>query len=287
MGMFDDFKDALGMAGSVLDVGGKAIGLFGGDGGARDRQAASESMARESMQLQKDFAQQGIRWRVADAKAAGIHPGLALGAQLSSPNPVTLFNDGGSGPSEGELVSQFGQSLHRAVDATRTPAEKVASRLSALQIERAELENDVLRARLATMGQQPGTPGFAPGSGDGSPVPNLILEKPLERTPGYPGRGDMEPGALVDRGFVWTGTGFHPVPGENTKQRIEDTMIPEALWSLRNYLVPRGGFKPPNSILTRELIERGFNDLEWNVWKQEWQPVRRREVYRGAIPLSE
>lgn len=285
MGFFDDFKEVAGPIGGVLDIAGKAVGLFGGDGGARDARQFNEALAQKNLQLQEDFAKQGIRWRVADAKAAGIHPGLALGAQLSSPSSV-MIGDGPLGDPgyEGRALSEMGQSIHRAVDAGKTPTEKISARLGELQVERGELENAILRSRLATMTQQPGTPEFTPGSPSGS---KIIEEKPLDRVTSYPGRPDMEPGALSDRGYAWTGTGFSPVPGSDVKQRIEDTMIPEFLWSLRNYLVPRSGFKPPNSILTRDLIERGFNDLTWNVWKQEWQPVRRREVYRGAIPVDE
>lgn len=46
---------------------------------------------------QREFAQKGVRWRVADARAAGIHPALALGANLNGAQPTQV----GSNPGEG------------------------------------------------------------------------------------------------------------------------------------------------------------------------------------------
>ena len=40
--------------------------------------------------LQREFAQNGIRWKVADAEAAGIHPLAALGAQTTPYQPVSI-----------------------------------------------------------------------------------------------------------------------------------------------------------------------------------------------------
>lgn len=62
-----------------------AASLLGGE--SANRQAARA--AREQAALQREFAQKGIQWRVADAKAAGIHPLYALGAQTNSYQPVS------------------------------------------------------------------------------------------------------------------------------------------------------------------------------------------------------
>lgn len=43
-----------------------------------------------NLSLQREFAQNSIQWRVNDAKAAGIHPLYALGAQGSSYTPQSL-----------------------------------------------------------------------------------------------------------------------------------------------------------------------------------------------------
>lgn len=42
---------------------------------------------RANLRFQREFAQHGIQWRVADAKAAGLHPLYALGAQVPQFSP--------------------------------------------------------------------------------------------------------------------------------------------------------------------------------------------------------
>lgn len=111
---------------------------------------------------QKEFAQHGIRWRVEDAKAAGIHPLYALGAQTQSFSPIHVGTD----------FAGMGQDISRAIDATRTSGERADARLAALTLERAELENDLLRSQIlgskAALLQQvgPAFPGGAPGPAD-------------------------------------------------------------------------------------------------------------------------
>lgn len=106
---------------------------------------------------QKEFAQHGVRWKVEDAKQAGIHPLYALGASTISfsPSYVGSTYDG---------IRQSGQDISRAINATRTGSERsdANARLAALGLERAELENDLLRSQIARSNSQIG-PSF-PGS---------------------------------------------------------------------------------------------------------------------------
>lgn len=46
----------------------------------------------KNIALQREFAQMGVRWRVEDAKAAGLHPMYALtgGGAAFSPNPIVM-----------------------------------------------------------------------------------------------------------------------------------------------------------------------------------------------------
>ena len=61
----------------MLDALGSVVsGLFG------------KSEADKNIKYQKQFAQHGIRWKVEDAKAAGLHPLYALGANTHSFTPV-------------------------------------------------------------------------------------------------------------------------------------------------------------------------------------------------------
>lgn len=78
----------------------------------------SRKSAHEQMDFQREFAQMGIRWRVADAKAAGIHPLYALGSSGASAAPISV------GDSYGPALAQAGQDLSRAFSATRTQQER-------------------------------------------------------------------------------------------------------------------------------------------------------------------
>lgn len=117
------------MLGAILGAAGSIASSFLGKSAA-DKQA----------DLQKDFAQKGIQWKVKDAKAAGIHPLYALGANTVSYSPVNVGQ-----PDLGAMGADIGQ----AIDRVSNPAEKAGGALGALALERAGLENDLLRAQIA------------------------------------------------------------------------------------------------------------------------------------------
>lgn len=98
-----------------------------------------------SDKLQREFAQNGISWKVEDAKRAGIHPLYALGANTTSYQSSV----GGSG-----YASEMGQDISRAIDSTRTADERLSATertLQALQLERSGLENQLLAAQIAKL----------------------------------------------------------------------------------------------------------------------------------------
>lgn len=95
--------------------------------------------AGDNANLQREFAQNGIRWRVEDAQRAGIHPLYALGAQTHQASPVHV----------GTNFAAAGQDFSRAMEATRTGPERVNAQLQALTLERAGLENELLRSQIA------------------------------------------------------------------------------------------------------------------------------------------
>lgn len=167
---------------------GAAASLAGGLLGKKSSDAARESNEAanaQNIKLQREFAQHGIRWKVADAKAAGIHPLAALGAQTVGFSPVAV----GESPdySMANAVSAMGQDISRAVDAHKSKAERALDlqlqkaqqaraiarqdKIDALNVKRTEadlanmaLQNELLksqiaRAKSAQLG--PGLPSFA------------------------------------------------------------------------------------------------------------------------------
>jgi len=265
-------------------IGGGISSLFGDDtdryayryAAQQDRsaQAFARQEAGKDRALQKTLAQEGVRWRVADAKAAGLHPLYAMGASIAQGSPAAV----GVSPS----VPQ-GQNVARAYRATSTSPQRRNSILEALAVERAGLENDLLRAKI-TLATQTGpafpsqTPGLIPGQGDAN---DLITNVPQQRVVSDPGHTSQEPGAISDTGFAKTPTGYAPIPSSDVKERIEDQMIPELMWAIRNLLLPNigKGLPPP-----KPWRMRGTK-WKWNHARQEWQhsyPGRRRPKRRSS-----
>jgi len=102
-----------------------AFGLIAAD------QAKSE--AERNRSAQREALQSGIQWRVADAKAAGVHPLFALGASPASYSPVHS-----SAP---EVFAKSGQSFGRALSAAMSDDQKEAKEL-ALDAQRAQIQKD-------------------------------------------------------------------------------------------------------------------------------------------------
>ncbi|QXP44322.1 MAG: DNA pilot protein [Arizlama microvirus] len=169
----------------VGSAAGGAAGLFRSGGSSsggvtpqmaqnwrNDDMAWSREQFDRNEALQREFAANGIRWRVADAKAAGLHPLAALGSSGSSFSPITV-GGGGSysvdrqydrGSDIGASLSNMGQGIGRAMAATQTKAEKVATAFELArqqqELTRGDLENQILASRLAVaqQGSGPGMP---------------------------------------------------------------------------------------------------------------------------------
>ena len=105
----------MGLFGSIGSaIGGIASGI-GSIIGAGQSAANAEAINQANYEHQKEFAQNGIRWKVADAKAAGLHPLAALGAQTSSYTPSAVVGDS----PDFSFLRDIGQDVGRAIDAKR------------------------------------------------------------------------------------------------------------------------------------------------------------------------
>lgn len=153
---------------------------------------------KKQIALQREFAQNAIQWKVQDANKAGIHPLFALGAPTTSYQPISTG-------SMANAVSGMGQDLGRAMDAVRNPEQRASaaiSKMEALQLERAGLENTLLRTQIvretSVPGQPPAMPGGAteplvPGQGDTRQIelrlptrtPHLKVGLPYNTNPNF------------------------------------------------------------------------------------------------------
>lgn len=257
------------MLGNIIEAGSNIVaGILGGNEKDKDRK------------LQKEFAQQGIQWKVADAKAAGIHPLAALGAQTTSFSPVSVGE-----PSLASGLASAGQDISRAVDATRNQTQKVDAYTKTVQdlnVRRMGLENELLASQIAKVNQAGVSPAL-PGATDqylleGQGNSPLVTNSPLERTVGARGAPFQEPGAIPDVGFSRTATGYHPVYSKDVKDRLEEDFVGSILWSLRNRLAPsfeHGSQNPP------AFTGEGNGYWIYSPTAQEYRWVTRKPRQRG------
>lgn len=141
------------MIGDLISAGMKLVGGMMDRSAAKDANTRAEAARAENIQLQREFAQNGIRWKVDDARAAGIHPLYALGANTVSFSPVSVGS--AINTSLGSSLASAGQDISRAVDATRTAPERLVAReATKLQLEGMQLDNDIKRATYASSMQR-------------------------------------------------------------------------------------------------------------------------------------
>lgn len=240
---------------------GAGASLLGGMMGSKSAKDAAEDqmMANEAnAALQREFAQNGISWKVNDAKRAGIHPLFALGAQTVAANPSYIGAPADN--SMGAAVANMGQDVSRAIHATRTSDQRMEA-LGDLQIENQALQNDLLRSQIARLNGQVGPP-IPIGNNSGQ----LVNEVPLEKVVSRPDAPHAEPSSVTDIGFTRTGSGYFPVMSNDAKQRLEEDMIGGFLWNFRNRFLPSFGLnqtRPPEKL-------KGDRVWWYNPFKQEY-----------------
>lgn len=284
----------MGLFGSVGSaIGGIASGI-GSIIGSNNSAASAESINQANYEHQKEFAQNGIRWKVADAKAAGLHPLAALGTQTSSYTPSAVVGDA----PDFSFLRDIGQDVGRAIDAKSTAAERAANKAKIdqgtnLELEGKQLDNEYKRTLIASQKQDdalrlanaavraswsqqlpPAMPSLAP---DGSLMPGQgnatspggIESKPAEIVVNEPGRRGQERGSITELGFSRTNDGgYVPVMSNDAKQRYEEDIAGEIGWNLRNRLpaiVDRQDVAPPRSWLSDPDSSWEF-DLSRGAW---------------------
>lgn len=147
-------------------------------GGLMNRSATAKAN-QANADLQREFAQNSIRWKVEDAKAAGIHPLYALGAPTYSASPSFVGDT-----SLGSSVANMGQDISRSIDATRTTKERVDAvqkTVQDLEVTRLGLENELLAAQIRKINQ----PGHPPARPDLSSDPIVIAGQSIQRDPNF------------------------------------------------------------------------------------------------------
>lgn len=147
--------------GPLISAGMNLIGGFMGQNEKEnDRHARQMEMAKAEA-LQREFAQNSIQWKAADARAAGIHPMYAMGAPSIS--PAVSVAGAPSGNPMGAALSAMGQDVTRAAMATKTLDEReqvFQNTVREMQLQRMALDNDLLASQVARLkqGKNPAAP---------------------------------------------------------------------------------------------------------------------------------
>lgn len=256
MGLGSAIGGAIGGVGSIVG------GIIGGNN--------AQAVAGMNYEAQKEFAQNGIRWKVEDAKRAGIHPLYALGASTQGYSP-----SGGYGGDFGisDAAAQFGQGFERAQQAKMTKEEREKQevrdaiqdmaaledlnqkrRMNDAQIRLANSEifrNFALSTNaLRNTGLPPAIPGGSggviEGQGEsyatGQTTPEVSSVVTSER-----GAPHIQAGLPPDARFYRTSTGRAPLPTEQAADAMDAAYGSGLFWALRNNLLPSlANFLPIN-----------------------------------------
>lgn len=240
-------------------VAGGLLGLAG----QRESAASAEKLNQLNYEHQKEFAQNGIRWRVEDAKAAGLHPLAALGSAGASYSPSVVVGDS----PDYSFLAQAGQGIGRAIDAKRTEKERAAQQAKQdavfkMEMEGRQLDNENKRlqnkaltqdialqfARSAefasrTRQQVPAMPSL---SGDGVVVsgqresyPTGQTQVEISKVPTSV-RGDpsTQSGTPPDARLYRTPSGRTVLPNEAIGDAMDAAPGSGFQWMIRNHLIP-------------------------------------------------
>ena len=293
----------MGLFGSIGSaIGGIASGI-GSIIGSNNSAASAEAINQANYEHQKEFAQNGIRWKVADAKAAGLHPLAALGAQTSGYTPSAVVGDA----PDFSFLRDIGQDIGRAVDAKSTAAERAANKAKIdqgadLELEGKALDNDYKRALIrgetqdqalrlanasvrASWSQQlpPAMPSIAsdgrtmPGQGDATSS-SLFTTKPPELAISHPQTPAAEAGTHPEiRYFRTADGGYSMARSDAYADSTDDDFAGQLSWELRNRL-PATAWDSARSAPPRVYLpDSGAGGWDWtyNPLLQAYYPYRK------------
>lgn len=249
-----------GLAGSVIGAGLNA-----------DSASSNRSMQRE-------FAQKGIQWKVADAKAAGVHPLYALGAQTHSFQPVQAGDMAAA-------LGDAGQHVGRAIDAGLTQGQRKQQelqlledrerqrRMDNLRIQEQEIKNMLLTTELMGMQRrQENQPPVPSVDQQGAGVFTLLPGQVSPRL--KPDQVKLKPSEIVShqstRPYVEAGT--HPALSEYRLADGKTVMLPSEKAAEAMESMPLAGWLLMGQHYWEEGKKIPFPKFDWYQWNKERKP---------------
>lgn len=262
------------VAKAAVDIGGK---LF-------DAKENRSNLASQ-LNLSRDSMQHGIRWRVNDAKRAGIHPLYALGAQGPSFSPISVGSST-LGQGVADSLNELGQDISRATNTQLTGEQRQQQVLGKLQVERAELENDLLRSQIAKINSaQLNPPAPTPnGVFEGGIADSAVEIVPRQQTATPPFNPAQEAGVSPSHSFLRNpDMSVSTVRSMDAKERLEEDLFGSVQYALRNNILPMLTGRSDN-VPDASLLPKGAIGWKFNRWMNSWEPVYRSDTSHVPKP---
>ncbi|UDN67578.1 DNA pilot protein [robinz microvirus RP_58] len=196
------------------------------------------NQAKHQERVQREFAQNSIQWRAADAEKAGISKVFAMGAPTVSYSPQSVGDYG---------ISDAGKAIAQAIPGQGGPGSTTGGKLAGLasEIQQAQLDglridNDIKRADLASkvsIATQPGAGGLmdpilATG-GEG-----LKLQKQVAPSTNDRSNPQLEAFTSPEVSMYRTKHGYAPQIPQQLQEAFESDMLGRWQWNLRNKILP-------------------------------------------------
>lgn len=213
------------MLGSII---GAAASLFGG--------SQADKAAKRQEALQREFAQNAIQWKAADAEKAGISKVFAMGAPTVSYSPVSTGDSG---------ISAAGAALGKGIDGQLGNLSTTSGKITGIQQQMAtaqltglNLDNDIKRAELLSkqaIASQPGAGGVLDHATTTGPD-GIKIKK--EMAPSGFGTGNKSFGVSPEVDMWRTKFGYAPEVPQELGEAQESQPLSAAQWFIRNKILP-------------------------------------------------
>lgn len=260
----------MGMFGDIIDLGYK----IGFEPGIKEKERLNRERAAYQAEM-REAQRNSLEQRMKDAKRAGLHPLAALGAH--QPTAAQYISGGDSGTDWGGVSKSLG-SIVDTMTSEDKQMQQLALKSAQLDVEGKSLDNQYRASQLRRLeSPSPLIPSWnddgMPGQGD-----TRTKMRPAEIIASQSGSPAGEAGATTDFAYVKSAQGgLAIVPSMDVKNKIEDQMIPEAMWALRNSHIFS---KPPYPGKEYDsLLPKGFDHWIWVPTIQEWRPANKTNVH--------
>lgn len=253
----------VGALANAAQVGLSAYGAAKGGGGTAglskdDARFVADFEMKQSLrneQFQNDLAKMGIRMKVADAEAAGLHPLAALGVNTASNSfggPISVMPET-KGPGLGSRLQGLGQDISRAAMTMATPEEKAFKQL---QLQKMKTENEILNMELLQKQRAMLSPGTGAGPtietagytipGQTGPMMSRVKAVPNQLTLSENGIPQQTAGANPIFDLYRTKRGYLPLLSQRAAESTEDDFLAKIGIHLQSLVAGRNGPSMPS-----------------------------------------